>query len=308
MIFFVNIPIGITGLWLVYRHLPNFIAERNYPLDFVGLVLFGSGIALLSYVLEVFGNHTLSSREIAGLLALAAALLVAYGINTKRTAHPLLGLYLFKIRTFRVSVSGSFFTRLGLGGVPFLLPLLYQVGFGFTPIQSGLLIMPQAIAAMSLKLTMPKLLRTFGYRRVLISNTLAIGGMMLLLATLETTTPVWVIVPMLFLFGFFQSLQYTSMNTLAYSDIDEAQASSASTIASTAQQMSLSFAVAVASLTTELFVPTRLQSDPVPMIHGIHLAFLALGAWTILSTVTFLPLDNSDGAAVSRYKPVPAPA
>jgi EmrB/QacA subfamily drug resistance transporter len=308
VIFFVNIPIGITGLWMVYRHLPNFVAERNYPLDFVGLVLFGSGVALLSYVLEVFGNHTLSSREIVGLLAMSAALLVAYGINTKRTAHPLLGLYLFKIRTFRASVSGSFFTRLGLGGVPFLLPLLYQVGFGFTPIQSGLLIMPQAIAAMSLKLTMPKLLRTFGYRRVLISNTVAIGGMMLLLATLQITTPVWVIVPMLFLFGFFQSLQYTSMNTLAYSDIDETEASSASTIASTVQQMSLSFAVAVASLTTELFVPANLQGDPPRMIHGIHLAFLVLGSWTILSTATFLRLKNSDGASVSRYKAVPAPA
>jgi EmrB/QacA subfamily drug resistance transporter len=308
VIFFVNIPIGITGLWMVYRHLPNFTAERNYPLDFVGLVLFGSGIALLSYVLEVFGNHTLSSREIAGLLAISAALLAAYGVNTRRTPHPLLGLQLFKIRTFRASVSGSFFTRLGLGGVPFLLPLLYQVGFGYTPVESGLLIMPQAIAAMSLKLTMPRLLRAFGYRRVLITNTIAIGSMMLLLATLEITTPVWVIVPMLFLFGFFQSLQYTSMNTLAYSDIDEADVSSASTIASTVQQMSLSFAVAVASLTTEFFVPTSLQSDAPRMIHGIHLAFLALGGWTILSTATFLRLKNSDGASVSRYKAVPAPA
>jgi hypothetical protein len=113
---------------------------------------------------------------------------------------------------------------------------------------------------------------------------------------------------MLFLFGFFQSLQYTSMNTLAYSDIDETEASSASTIASTVQQMSLSFAVAVASLTTELFVPANLQDDPPRMIHGIHLAFLVLGSWTILSTATFLRLKNSDGAAVSRYKAVPAPA
>jgi EmrB/QacA subfamily drug resistance transporter len=308
VIFFVNIPIGIVGLWMVYRHLPNFTAERNYPLDFVGLVLFGSGIALLSYVLEVFGNHTLSIREIAGLLAISAALLIAYGINTTRMAQPLLRLSLFRIRTFRASVSGSFFTRLGLGGMPFLLPLLYQVGFGFTPVQSGLLIMPQAIAAMSLKLTMPKLLRAFGYRRVLIVNTVAIGAMILLFMSLNTGTPVAVIVPLLFMFGFFQSLQYTSMNTLAYSDIDEEQASSASTIASTAQQMSLSFAVAVASLTTELFIPARLQADSAAMIHGIHLAFLVLGTWTILSSVVFWRLKDSDGEAVSRHKAVPGPA
>ncbi|MGA2777568.1 MAG: DHA2 family efflux MFS transporter permease subunit [Steroidobacteraceae bacterium] len=302
VIFFVNIPIGIAGLWMVYRHLPNFRAERNFPLDFVGLVLFGSGVALLSYVLEVFGNHTLSIREIVGLLAISAALLIAYGINTARTLHPLLRLSLFRIRTFRCSVSGSFFTRLGIGGMPFLLPLLYQVGFGFTPIQSGLLIMPQALAAMSLKLTMPRLLRTFGYRRVLIFNTIAIGAMIASLSAVQITTSVWLLVPVLFLFGFLQSLQFTSMNTLAYADINEEQASSASTIASTAQQMSLSFAVAAASLTTEIFVPSSLSANSPQMIHGIHLAFLALGAWTIGSTVVFLKLKKNDGEAVSRHK------
>ena len=304
VIFFVNIPIGIAGLWMVYRHLPNFRAERNYPLDFVGLVLFGSGIALLSYVLEVFGDHMLSGREITGLLAISAALLTAYGINTAHTLQPLLRLSLFEIRTFRSSVSGSFFTRLGIGGMPFLLPLLYQVGFGFTPIQSGLLIMPQALAAMSLKLTMPRLLRAFGYRRVLIVNTVAIGAMIVALSRVEITTPVALIVPVLFLFGFLQSLQYTSMNTLAYADINEEQASSASTIASTAQQMSLSFAVAAASLTTELFIPGGLHATAPEMIHGIHLAFIALGSWTILSTLVFLKLKKNDGEAVSSHKSV----
>jgi len=307
VIFFVNIPIGIAGLWMVYRHLPNFRADTNHPLDLVGLVLFGSGVALLSYVLEVFGNHTLSIREITGLLAISAALLVAYGINTTRMAHPLLRLGLFRIRTFRASVSGSFFTRLGLGGMPFLLPLLYQVGFGFTPIQSGFLIMPQAFAAMSLKLTMPRLLRAFGYRRVLLVNTVAIGAMILLFMGFSTRTPVALIVPLLFVFGFLQSLQYTSMNTLAYSDIDEEQASSASTIASTAQQMSLSFAVAAASLTTELFIPNQLQAVPASMIHGIHLAFLVLGSWTILSSVVFWGLENTDGESVSRHQSGPGP-
>jgi len=307
VIFFVNIPIGIVGLWMVYRHLPNFRAERNSPLDFVGLVLFGSGIALLSYVLEVFGNHSLSAREITGLLVMAAALLAAYGLHSARAIHPLLRLGLFRIRTFRASVSGSFFTRLGLGGMPFLLPLLYQLGFGFTPIQSGLLIMPQAFAAMSLKLTMPRLLRTFGYRRVLICNTLALGGMILLLMTLSVGTPIWLVIAMLFTFGFLQSLQYTSMNTLAYSDIDEEQASAASTIASTVQQMSLSFAVAIASLTAELFIPNNAHAQSAEMIHGIHLAFLVLGGWTLVSTLVFTRLTDRDGDAVSRHQSAPSP-
>src|ERR1700720_3358042 len=127
VIFFVNIPIGLCGLVLVYRHLPNYREQRNYPLDIIGLILFGSGIALLSYVLEVFGETTLTGREILGLLGISAALLAAYGLHTKRTPHPLLRLKLLAIRTFRVAVSGNMFTRLGIGGIPFLLPLLYKV-------------------------------------------------------------------------------------------------------------------------------------------------------------------------------------
>ena len=131
----------------------------------------------------------------------------------------MLRLTLFRIRTFRAAVSGSFLTRLGIGGIPFLFPLLYQVGLGFTPIQSGLLMMPQAIAAMSLKLTMPRILARFGYRAVLVSNTLIIGLLILLFATIGKGTPVWLIVAEVFCYGFFTSLQYTSMNTLVYADV-----------------------------------------------------------------------------------------
>jgi EmrB/QacA subfamily drug resistance transporter len=302
VIFFVNIPIGLCGLYMVYRHLPNYREKRNYPLDIVGLVLFGSGISLLSYVLEVFGETSLSGREILGLLTISAALLGAYGLNSMRTAHPLLRLSLVRIRSFRVAVTGNIFTRLGIGGIPFLLPLLYQVGLGYSPIQSGLLILPQAFAAMSLKLTMPLILKAFGYRRVLIVNTLALGLMIFLFSTIDTGTPVWMIVLMAFAYGFLTSLQYTSMNTLAYADVNEREASGASTIASTVQQMAISFGVATASLAADLFIPDRLHATAPQMIHGIHLALWALGALTIVSTVVFSELKSGDGDAVSRHK------
>jgi EmrB/QacA subfamily drug resistance transporter len=302
VIFFVNIPIGLAGLVLVYRHLPNYREQHNYPLDIIGLVLFGSGISLLSYVLEVFGETTLSGREILGLLAISAALLGAYGLHTLRTAHPLLRLGLVRLRSFRVAVTGNLFTRLGIGGIPFLLPLLYQVGLGFTPIQSGLLIMPQAFAAMSLKLTMPYILKKFGYRRVLIANTIALGLMIFLFSTIDAATRVWMIVMMAFTFGFLTSLQYTSMNTLAYADVNERQASGASTIASTVQQLAVSFGVAAASLAAALFIPDRMHATAPQMIHGIHLAMLLLGALTIVSTIVFIELRSGDGDAVSRHK------
>src|SRR6202035_5266078 len=158
---------------------------------------------------------------ILSLLAISIVLLAGYGLHAMKTPFPLLTLNLFRIRTFRAAVSGSFFTRIGIGGIPFVLPLLYQVGLGFTPIQSGLLMMPQAVAAMSLKMTMPGILRRFGYRSVLISNTVILGLLIVLFATIGAGTPMWLIVAQVFVFGFFTSLQYTSMNTLAYADVTD---------------------------------------------------------------------------------------
>jgi EmrB/QacA subfamily drug resistance transporter len=299
LIFFVNIPIGLAGLAMVYMHLPDY-REHTDPLDVAGLVLFGSGVALLSYVLEVFGEHTLSAREILGLLALSIALLAGYGFHATRTAHPMLNLVLFRIRTFRAAVDGSFLTRLGIGGIPFLFPLLYQVGLGFTPIQSGLLMMPQAIAAISLKVTMPGILARLGYRFVLISNTLIIGLIILLFATIGRGTPVWLVVMVMFCYGFFTSLQYTSMNTLVYADVTPAQESGASSIASTAQQMAVSFGVAASSLVTAFFLPDRYHSSPAQFIHGIQRGFIVLGGMTLLSTLVFSELKKGDGDNVSR--------
>ena len=301
VIFFVNLPIGLIGLFLVYIHLPDY-REKSNPLDIVGLILFGSGIALLSYVLEVFGEHTLSVREVLALLAMSIALLAGYGLHGARTPYPLLNLALFRVRTFRAAVSGSFFTRLGLGGIPFILPLLYQVGMGFTPIQSGLLIMPQAIAAMSLKMTMPRILTRFGYRAVLVSNTVILGLLILLFSTIGVGTPVWYIAAIGFCYGFFSSLQYTSMNTLVYADVSGEQTSGASSIASTVQQMSMSFGVAIASLLTAVFIPDRFHSSPPEMIHGIHYAFFVLGGITVLSTIVFRELKSGDGATTSQHK------
>jgi EmrB/QacA subfamily drug resistance transporter len=301
IIFFLNIPIGLVGLILVYLHLPDYREEQTPPLDVVGLILFGSGIALLSYVLEIFGEHTLSSGEISGLLAVSLALLAAYWIHASSLAFPLLRLRLFKIRTFRAAVSGSFFTRLGIGGVPFLLPLLYQVGLGFTPIQSGLLIVPQAIASISMKTIMPRLLNRIGYRGVLISNTLILGVLLLGFATIGLSTPVWLIVLQAFFYGAFTSLQYTSMNTLVYADIADKDASSASSIASTMQQMSISFGVAAAGLATAFFVRGT-HSNPAEMIQGIHKALIALGILTIVSTTVFHSLKSGDGDDVSQQK------
>ena len=304
VIFFLNVPIGLVGLYLVYRHLPDYRGEESHRLDIPGLVLFGSGIALLSYVLEIFGEHFLSTREILGLLAISILLLVGYGVNSARTRFPLLRVKLFRFRTFCAAVVGSFVTRLGVGGIPFLFPLLYQIGLGWSPIESGLMMVPQAIAAMSLKPIMPRILTRLGYRTVLIGNTLLLGLMILSFATIGAATPVPLIVAQVFCFGLFTSMQYTSMNTLVYADVSTADSSAASTIASTAQQLSISFGVAFASLVTAMFIPDRFDSEPGTMMHGIHLAFLVLGTMTIVSVAVFSRLRGDDGSAISQHKAI----
>jgi len=305
MIFLMNLPVGILGLCLVFRYLPDYRQANPPPLDLPGLLLFGTGLGMLAYVLEVFGEHSLNGLSLAGLLVVSALCLTAYGLRAARIKFPLLRLKLFAIRTFRASVSGSFFTRLGVGGIPFLFPLLYQVGLGYSPIQSGLLIMPQAAAALSLKFVLRKILRRYGYRRVLIANTVLLGALILSFATIGAATPVWLIVLQVFCFGMFTSLQYSSMNTLVYADVREEQASGASAIASTVQQMSISFGIAIASLLTALFVPDRFHTSAPQMIHGIHLTFLILGAWTIFAALIFRELKKDDGNTMSQHKAMP---
>ena len=302
VIFFVNLPMGVAGLYLVYRHLPDYRVAKSDRLDWLGLVLFGSGVALLSYMLEVFGEHTLGMPLIAGMLVLSLGLIGGYVRHALRTPHPLLRLQLFGIQTLRTAVTGSFVARLGIGGMPFLLPLLYQVGLGYSAIQSGLLLMPQSIAAMISKTVVTKILGRLGYRVVLVSNTMVLGIMMAVFATVGAHTPVWLIATQALVFGFCSSMQFTSMNTLVYADVSPEDTSMASTIASTMQQMSMSFGVATAAIVTALFVPDRHSSTAGEMIHGIHLSLLVLGGLTVLSAVIFAGLDSTAGESVSQHK------
>jgi Na+/melibiose symporter-like transporter len=257
-------------------------------------------VALFSYVLEIFGRHSLPSNAIVILLLLSLLLLGGYGWHAQTRPDPLLPLNLFGIRTFRASVVGGFVTRLGVSGMPFLLPLLYQIGLGYAPWQAGLLTMPQAAAAIGMKLVTPKILSQLGHRAVLLVNTALIGAMITVFSLVRPGTPVWVILLLSLMQGSFSALQFTSMNSLAYADTTDAQASDASTIASTAQQLSISIGVACASLVTGWFLGGISHSDSAQLVIALHRAFLALGVVTIFSALTFLGLRSADGNNVSN--------
>ena len=299
-IFFVNVPVGLAAQWLIHRHMPDYHGDGKRPLDVIGLVLFGAGTALLSWLLEVFGEHHIDLTSAAVLLVVALCLLGAYVLHAQRVAYPLLRLALFNIRTFRISVAGGFVTRLGLGGLPFLLPLLYQLGLGLPAWQSGLLMMPAAIAAMGMKLISVRILKRFGYRSVLIVNTLMIALTITLFGLVATGTPLALIVLLALAQGFFNSLQFSSMNSMAYADVGNADSSMASTIASSLQQLSMSFGLACGSLVTGWYLGGLPETDRFAVTSALHHAFWTLGAITALSALTFCRLKPSDGESVSK--------
>lgn len=300
-VFWVNVPFGLVGLYLVYRFLPDYREVEIHSLDYAGFALFGSGITLLSYVLEVFGEHNHDQAEILVMLAISTALLVGYSFHSKHTMHPLLNVRLFKIRTFRAAVGGGFITRLGINGAPFLFPLLFQIGLGLSPALAGLLLLPQAIAAVALKKYIPSLLEIIGYRNSLLYNTVLLGLMIMSFSLVNAQTPLWLITFQTFVLGFFTSMQYTCMNTLAYVDVEASQTSAASTIATTWQQLATSVGVAGAGVLAALLAPQQLQAHSAEITYGVRLAFLVLGTLTIFSSFAFFILKAEDGENVSQH-------
>jgi len=300
VIFFINVPVGLVALWLIHQHMPDYRGESDRPLDVVGLVLCGSGTALLSWLLEIFGEHQLGVTSATVLMLVSLSLLAGYGWHARQVNFPLLRLALFRVRTFRVSVVGGFITRLGLGGLPFLLPLLYQLGLGLPAWQSGLLMMPATAAAMGMKMISGPLLQRFGYRKILIVNTLMIGATICMFAGVTSATSISIIVVLGLAQGFFNSLQFSSMNSMAYADIVSEDSSMASTIASSLQQMSMSFGLACGSLVTGWYLGDLPQSDRVAVTEALHHAFLTLGALTMISSISFWTLRPTDGESVSQ--------
>src|SRR5574343_460726 len=298
--FIVNVPVGITAIFLAHRYMPDYRGEAARPLDLIGLVLFGTGVALLSWLLEIFGEHQIDITSAAVLMLIALSLLLAYGWHARDTVYPLLQLALFRVRTFRVSVLGGFITRIGVGGLPFLLPLLYQLGLGLPAWQSGLLMMPSAAAAMGMKLISARVLNRFGYRQVLIVNTVLIGLTISLYSLVQQGTPLYLIVGISLILGFFNSLQFSSMNSIAYADVTAADSSMASTIASSMQQLSMSFGLATGSLLTGWFLGDLPQSNRLSLTSAIHHAFVTLAVVTILSSLTFWSLRKEDGESISK--------
>jgi len=292
-IFFINLPIAAVGLWLVARHVPNVQEQEAPPIDWIGIGLTGIGMAGLIFGFENLGRDVLPPLAVLALFLGGGACLWLYARHAARTPNAILDLSLFRVRTFHASVVGGAFMRLAMGATPFMLALLLQIGFGMSPFQAGLLTFISAAGAIVMKTVAPPILRRFGFRTVLTVNAVITGVTFLAYGAFRPETPHWAIMLVLLIGGFFRSLQFTSLNGLAYADIDQDRMSRASTLSAMAQQLVQSVGIGLAATLLHAFMiaqgQTRLTAATIAP------AFLVVGAITFVSLVFFLRLPADAG-------------
>lgn len=298
-IFWINIPIGVLGLILATLYIPDIRGEKGVKFDAIGFVLSGLGLASVVTGATAIGLDVLPLSATLAILAGGILLMVAYVLHAGRTKVPILDLRLLRIPTFRASVVGGSLFRIGIGAQPFLLPLLFQVGFGLDAFQSGMLTFVAAIGAITMKASAAPILRWFGFRTVLLVNAVISACFVFMPAWFEPDTPHGIILAVLLMGGFFRSLQFTSVNALGYSDIDQKRMSRATSFISVAQQVALSVGVSIGALTLEAAMRGRGGTELA--VEDFTYAFLIVGIVSALSFVSFLRLPANAGAEVSRH-------
>jgi EmrB/QacA subfamily drug resistance transporter len=289
LIFLINVPVGIAGLWMNRDEMPDYRLDHANRFDLPGFLLFAIASAMLLTASEqASGDH-----QRWGIIALCTTLAVVLGVlyvwHSRRTAFPVADLSLLRVRSVWVSLAGNLFTRLGISGMFLLLVLFLQVGCGWSPLMAGLMMVPQALGSISAKWAVNRVLNRLGYRRLLLGNTVVVAIALASFALMDSTTPVWLIAGMVFIYGSFMGMQYTAMNTLIYTDLDIRHASMASSMASTAQYLSMSFGIALASVLMELFLGRKIHVANA-YVGAFHATVLLLALVTLAATLIFLRL------------------
>ena len=301
VIFFINIPIGIAVLFFINKYIPDYKSNEKKSFDWLGFFLFGGGLGLLTWMLDLIDNQYSNFKLIILGILTAVLMIAGFIFYSFKATSPLLNFDLFKIRTFRISILGGFFSRLGMGGLPFILPFLYQIGLGFPAWKAGLLTVPTALAAIAMKIFSPSVLAFFGYKRVLILNTVLVSFVLFFYAQVGKNTSIELIVFINLILGFLSSLQMACINSLVFSDIAKNQSSVASTMSSSVQQLTFNFGVTASALVIGFFLENFDSQQQDQTLYALHLSFIALGAITLLSTLWFFYLEDTDGKQISGH-------
>lgn len=291
-IFLINIPIGIIGIILSIKYMPNY-RSSVINFDVKGFLIFAAASLLLSISLELLGNTV---RVTPVLLAFSSGylLLYLYYRHAKKDTNPIFPLNLFQVRTFRVGIIGNLATRLGISAIPLLLPMMIQLAFHKSAVVSGWMVAPMALTAMFGKSAVIRLLNRFGYRKILLTNTLVIGILICCMAIPSIQNSIYWYLPIIICLGFFNSIQFTSMNSISISDLRNYHTSSGNSLISVNQQLAIGFGVAFGLIILKLF-----QGKEELIQHEIHNAFrytfLVVGILTMASSLVFRRLHGKDG-------------
>lgn len=294
-IFLINLPIAFIGILLSLKFLPDY-RSKVLNFDLKGFLIFASASLLLSVSLEFLGN-SVQITPILLVLSLGFLMLYFYYRHAKKDANPIFPLNLFQVRTFRVGILGNLATRLGISSVPLLLPLMIQIAYGRSAVTSGWIVAPMALTAMFGKSVVIGILNRFGYRGTLMTNTLVIGLLICALAIPGLESSIYWHLPIIAVLGFFNSIQFTSMNSISIADLRPAHTSSGNSLISVNQQLAIGFGVAFGLILLKLF-----EGDVHPVQGVIHQAFrytfLVIGSLTMLSSLVFRRLHGRDGESL----------
>jgi EmrB/QacA subfamily drug resistance transporter len=298
-IFDINVPIGLLGIVLVTRFVPDTRETISARLDALGLLWSGLALASLMFGLEALGHGGIGGS--AGPLALVVGVAAAglYALHARHHPAPLLDLALLRIPTFMVSVVGGSLFRIAVGATPFLLPLMLQLGFGMSPVQSGLVTFASSAGAIVMKPAATGALRRLGFRDTLLVNGVLSALLLAVCAAFRPSWPLAAIYGVLLLGGIGRSLQFTALNTLAFADIPRSRMSAATSLYSTLQQVFITLGVttAAATLETTMWLGGRVS----PSLTDFSVAFLVVSFAALLGTPASVLMPRSAGAELSGH-------
>jgi EmrB/QacA subfamily drug resistance transporter len=297
-IFFINLPIGVLGFFLALRHIPNLRPSDPGAADLRGFALIGLALGAMAFALDNLGRGSLPAWAEAGAAACAVLCLVLFSRHARRSPRPAVDLSLLRLPTYRASVLGGNAFRIAIGGTPFLLPLMFQLGFGLTALQSGSLTFTSALGAMLMKVVAPPILRRFGFRRLLVGNALLCAGSLAIYGLFRPGWPYSMIILTLLCGGLLRSLQFTCINAVGYADVPPDRMSRATSLSSAAQQLSLSVGVALAATILAIVKPNHASAGLSP--SDFLPAFAVMGLTCLISVPFFSALAHDAGQEVSR--------
>ncbi len=298
-IFLINVPIGIIGGLATLRFMPDIRSDSLMPFDSTGYFLLTSGMVALSIALDGLSELRLPHAAVMLLLVFGFVSLTTYWLHAGRKGDAaLFSLKLFVLPSYRIGVLGNLFARIGSGSMPFLLPLLLQVCLGHTPAEAGMMMIPVALAAMLSKNFVTPLVRKFGYRQVLVANTVLVGLSIASFALMTGDEPTWLRVIHMGLFGFFNSIQFTCMNTLTLKDLDGKLASSGNGLLSMVMMLSMSLGVASAAAILAGF--TQIMGNVANTLEAFHSTFICVGLMTSAAAWIFWQLPHDEPVATEK--------